>query len=99
MTGADVFAHETLEAYASAQGQSYREAHNYAAQYYGQLAKTDYYRWNLPIFGVIYEGVTDLKVNKPGSPDYTLRLTIRLDRGAVQGDPGPWNVTKVEKVP
>jgi RHS repeat-associated protein len=106
LTGADVVAHETLEAYASSQGQSFNDAHDYASKYFGEIRR-------IPnTFGVLgrqefgtgvyRKGTLSFDVLRPDKRPVVMRTTLEFTNGfspKMLGTPQPFNIIKVELVP
>nr|MBA3243096.1 RHS repeat-associated core domain-containing protein [Acidobacteriota bacterium] len=104
LSAGDAVAHETLEAYASAQGQSFPEAHEYAGKHFGKFdgaGKWDFPGTPEPFTGKYNSGTLDFNVVKANGSKATMRADVNFPYGAhPNARRMPYfNVTKVRIVP
>ena len=101
MTSGSAVAHETLEAYGSAKGMSWEDAHNYAGKAFGMFEPVSSSFTGLRVAGKYKEGSITLDAVKPDGTRVRTYTKREFPNGAIPGDtsPTPQRITSVEVLP
>ncbi|HEX8148023.1 MAG TPA: LamG-like jellyroll fold domain-containing protein [Pyrinomonadaceae bacterium] len=101
MTSGDAVAHETLEAFASAQGQRWEDAHAYATQYFGafEFVNSRLTDGSIHVFGKAYSGEMYYDVVKPNGTRVPTKATVQYPYGVRLGQKTALQrITKVQVI-
>lgn len=102
MTSGNAIAHETLEAYASAQGKSFEAAHAYAGKYFGSIefVGSRGTGGTMDVLGKEYRGETAYDAIRPDQSVVCMKTTVEYPNGYRRGEKSaPHRITKVQVVP
>jgi RHS repeat-associated protein len=97
MSSGNAVAHETLEAYATAQRQSWPTAHAYATKYFGEVKIIQFNKASRVFGSPNYTGTSKYEVIQPNKPTVTMEAT--LDYNNPRNPQSGYNINKVKVVP